>query len=362
LGRMSVIIVLGFIMIAGIIFIGINDSGRRSSAVTAEYACRIESRYSAETVVDNLITEYIRTGVTDTNVDYSNDHRKATGYIAPIKTGNHDSLIIAGQDSTYGETVKVRALVLGKNRVLNVEKVSPLSFDASNIDLGKLTGSIELNGWDEGIPNTSGVPGITVPTEDVKNQIEEDLKNITGDATVDGDGGQVAVEDGLTTDDIQNLFNNLKASADLVVNEMKGTSDFGTAYNPVVVYSDGDLDIKGNNEGYGVLVVNGSILGVGNLNWHGLIVSVFPEDYSGNPSLTLKGGGDSYNVEGGIIMSAADNFNVALDMKGNMSVVYNSDYLEVVQQLIEHKYNQMPDANPNIEKEVTGIKWSATHW
>jgi hypothetical protein len=62
--------------------------------------------------------------------------------------------------------------------------------------------------------------------------------------------------------------------------------NLGSAANPVVDYVSGDLTVNGNHDGYGLLVVTGTLHFGGNFNWHGTVLVV------GDGQVEFSGGGN----------------------------------------------------------------------
>jgi hypothetical protein len=59
----------------------------------------------------------------------------------------------------------------------------------------------------------------------------------------------------------------------------------GSAANPTKTFVDGDLDLGGNIDGYGILAVTGKLRLSGNVHWHGIILVV------GDGEMEYAGGG-----------------------------------------------------------------------
>lgn len=362
-------------MIAAFTFLGINKSNQRSSDIVADNAKMIESHYSAEEAVEYLIQKYLNTGVTDTTIDFSSTNKKTTGTINPLLTGSKDSLEIIGRDSTYGYNVIVKAMVVGTGQTINIGKVSPLTFVASGgISLDNITGSAFISGWDMGIPNTEGVPGLSVPTESAKEQAENELDAVQGAVVIDGKGGQVGVNDAYSYQALSSLLAQVSNDADATVAKINGNSTYGSQLNPVVVYAANDLKVSGSVTGYGILAVNGSIDITGSLSWNGLILSVIPENGDSNGGNNKGQGhgqgqgqgqgndfdfrlGGSCAVHGGIIVSASDNIDIKIH--GSAQSIHNSNYLKDAQDIINAGNADDTDSTSQ-NKSIESINWSSS--
>jgi hypothetical protein len=81
-------------------------------------------------------------------------------------------------------------------------------------------------------------------------------------------------------DQIQSQATNVYAS------NPPGNPNLGSAASPVVDFVNGDLTLNGNHDGYGLLVVTGTLHFGGNFNWHGAVLVV------GDGVVEFQGGGN----------------------------------------------------------------------
>lgn len=116
--------------------------------------------------------------------------------------------------------------------------------------------------------------------------------------------------------------------------KFKGNDSFGSRDNPVVMSVNGDVKVVGSVEGFGILLINGSLTTPGTLNWEGIIMVVSDggsTDMRGNVevrgalimrSLTAEGetgGHDDAGLEGG-------HFDVGVLRAGNEKVYHEHQY------------------------------------
>lgn len=123
------------------------------------------------------------------------------------------------------------------------------------------------------------------------------LSNIAADQLqgVDGSGDVVAGE---SNTDLDALQDSILAHPSLMTlqgdQRFNGNDDFGTRESPVLMSVNGDVKITGSVEGYGILLINGSLVTPGSLTWEGIIMVV-----SDGGSTDLRGNVD---IRGALIM------------------------------------------------------------
>jgi hypothetical protein len=110
-----------------------------------------------------------------------------------------------------------------------------------------------------------------------------------------GEGGTPSVKDVYgTLGDTLGTPLGLKALIDGVrakKTNVGNTVDLGTASSPAINYIDGDLTMSGNPDGYGILVVTGTLVWNGDFAWHGVVLVVGDGimEYGGGGTGTIYG-------------------------------------------------------------------------
>jgi len=121
------------------------------------------------------------------------------------------------------------------------------------------------------------------------------------------------------------LFTNTKKKADSVIT----SATFGSAAAPVIVYCDGGSNansFKFNScEGWGVLVVQGSLTFAGNTTWHGLIIEF------GNAALTFDGSTGNAQVFGALLLGGLPGTSYKLG--GGARILHSSAALSMAQNI-----------------------------
>jgi len=112
---------------------------------------------------------------------------------------------------------------------------------------------------------------------------------------VDGEGDVVSGDSNTDLDALQDsilahpLLNTMQGDQ-----RFNGNDSFGTREVPVIVSVNGDVKITGSVEGFGILLINGSLVTPGSLTWEGIIMVV-----SDGGSTDLRGNVD---IRGALIM------------------------------------------------------------
>ena len=143
-------------------------------------------------------------------------------------------------------------------------------------------------------------------------------------ATTDPNGGPTITggySHGNTNIDLQALVDQLKGGANYTLTEDVSNGTYGSATNYVTVYADAtgtqaDHELRLNNvTGYGVLVVKGDLQMAGNLDWHGVIIVTGVMTSSG-------GGSNSKNIQGQVYAGSSSLGDTTIS--GNIDMGYNS--------------------------------------
>jgi hypothetical protein len=85
---------------------------------------------------------------------------------------------------------------------------------------------------------------------------------------------------------LNSVINQIHDQANNVYGNNPGSVDLGTADHPVVNFVDGDLTLSGNNTGYGILVITGTLHLSGNFGYHGVVYVI------GDGVAEMNGGGN----------------------------------------------------------------------
>ncbi len=184
-----------------------------------------------------------------------------------------------------------------------------------------------------------------------------------------------------TTPDVQNVYGSLgetmgtptglKALIDAVAaapgahtfgpgsytdSNIKAQVDYRVQSNPKVIYVDGDLNIGGNETGYGILVVTGKLTMQGNFTWKGLVFVV------GEGWAELGGGGGGQIVGSVFISKIWDNYtdHTLLPTLGSPHIQWNgggTNYIQYDHCWADDMMNNVPFTPPPSTKPLKTLSF-----
>jgi hypothetical protein len=339
MGKMSIIIVLTFILVAGTTFIGINEINRRNSEIIAENAEFAEADFSASDVIDYTIEQYIKTGNKNDDITSKWGNATVTSSITDLNIPDspYDSLLITGV-AEVGETSReIKARVTLRQGILPAN--NPLHVIATSCNLDMKKGRI--SGYDENMDTSPGSAdktwGVTSSESDIvdalmeeydtleylgKNPIigkeDDDWKNHT--ESIADDEPSIAYTPGKI--DLQAFIDDYKNYSDFnLTGGQIGNSDgtkkvYGAEDDFKIVYADQTSELIGDVEGYGILAIEGglSTTDTNTLDWNGLVVCT---DSTGtnNTSVYLA---DSTSVHGSLVAGGLSTNNATVNAQGKV--------------------------------------------
>ncbi len=134
-------------------------------------------------------------------------------------------------------------------------------------------------------------------------------------------GSPSTPQHGTTNIDLQAYVDTLKGGANYTLTADVSGATYGSSSNYVTVYADAagtqaDHELRLNNvTGYGVLIVKGDLQMAGNLDWHGIIIVTGVMTSSG-------GGSNNKNIQGQVYSGASSLGDTTIS--GNIDIGYNS--------------------------------------
>lgn len=271
MGKGILIVVLGVSVIISILIMNLNANVHQGLDTTLNFYNNSQARLIANSGIEIYFSKmrndkYLK-GV------FNNNSLMNGEYDINIY-GNDDSLIIRSV-STYDNVIHT-SVASAKRRPVSIPKIhSALYVSSDNMDLN-LNGNVDIDGNDyymNGTPNTAGtpLPGVAVDTPPDSAFIINNVKpKITND--FEGAGGAPSVKTVNNTTDWLGVTEDFIYSADTVLGT--GTyaqGSFGTVTEPIITYCNGDVDFT-NSVGYGVMVINGNVNLSGNFNFYGIVI------------------------------------------------------------------------------------------
>jgi len=250
-------------------------------------------------------------------------------------TGNFlNNSLMDGSYDIYiygGDTMKIKSiahfngtthtgLATATRQAITFPDVNAAIYVSSNAISLNLNGNVDINGNDHDI-NGNLIPGTSVPGFGVDNATDSAyvINNIKSKVSyaIQGEGGAPSVHTVNDTTDWLQLTQDLIFAADISL--PSGTYStgtvLGTASDPKITYTTGDVDLSGSAYGYGILIVNGNVSMSGNFTFHGIVIAY------GNSTITTKTTGNA-GIYGGAIFVGD---NVDMQATGNAELYYSSE-------------------------------------
>lgn len=276
MGKGLLILVLGSTIVLSQMSGYMVEVGFASDIVNTEYEERVLARELAHSAFNLLVSRVIRNF--STYRDEIGERAYGDGMYSLSATGERKGPITLTAFGEVGSAVhRIDALL---------ERFGDPMLDAITVD-GPLTSvtalgsSFVISGIDHPASDTDVEGGYGPDGHAIKTVLQSArsamLDSISPDQLVGVNGvGDVAYGD--SNIDLDTLQSAIQDHPDLIHLEgdqiIAGNKVYGSPANPVVMSIGGDLDVSGNVEGYGILLVLGSIKTPGTFRWEGLVMLV----------------------------------------------------------------------------------------
>jgi hypothetical protein len=317
MGKGILILVVGLSALISLLILRLNDDTNRSLDTTVDMYKTTQARLISNSGVEVYLEKMRR----DKNLH-------GTFQDNSLLEGKYD-IVIAGPDTNL--TITSDAIYMEKQHtsIVNAKREpvkmpgvnSALYISANNISLN-LNGNVDINGNDHplfgGIVNTP-LPGIGVDEvadsafiiNNVKSKISSDIK---------GYGGAPSVRTVIDSTDWLALSEEFIFSADTVLTTgtYSSGSVFGTSANPIITYCSGDVDFT-DATGYGIMIINGNVNMSGNFNYYGIVIVY------GQSSIQCQTIGNN-GIYGGTILVGES---VSIQSQGNAKFYYSWDAINL---------------------------------
>lgn len=329
MGRMIMIVVLGFIVIFGSVRTNLNRTAEKAMNNSSEFAETAQRNQLTTSALEYALSIYIQTGNTDTTII-------DTSWLEGIVSA---SISISGQDtvdnidtltitatSEIGGIVDSSQIILISNSLMIPPITASVGVDSESASF-TFSGNVRIYGNDTNMDGTTGdsddLAGITVSNADDSTTLADDY---SGTTFVQGSGTSpsISVSDDTTTD-LTETVTYYAAVADQSLLDCSSLTP-GSSDNPTIAYIDGDCNLSGNIEGYGVLAVDGSLEMTGRVRWYGLVIVV------GESSMEFDASGTPA-IYGGLLLGAPT---TALSLSGTADLYYSSEAIQMVQTGLEN--------------------------
>ena len=328
MGRATLLVVLGFIVIFGMVRNNINKTSESSSENASIYTETILARNVANSALSYVLSLYSSSGV-DSGT-YSGSNFLGGSYTATFTRFDADT-------SDLIDTLRLTATatyegVTHTSRVdfISISSLIPEIKGASKIESDsttfKLSGGIKIVGTDT---NMDGTPGPGAPKAGFTFTNPDDsirlAAAITDSSQIQGSPISEVVSDtiGLTLGEAVAQY---AAIADITLPGGKYKDVFwGTQANPVIVYSSDNLEYKGSSIGYGILAVNGKFKMKDSPTWYGIILAASPDSLS----IDKVEVGKKAKIYGAMMTSAPK-----VKIKGKAEIYYSTEAINMVSDML----------------------------
>ena len=331
MGRASLIVVLGFIVIFGFVRGNINKTSENAAANSSEYTETLLARNIANMATEYAVSIYAETGVDSGIVDSNFMGGSYSAIFTQLGTdpiGNNDTLQLTVSSQYEDESHLTRVLLISMSTVMPVATGSG-SFKSPNVDYFFLD-SILISGIDTNMDGTPGpapaLPALTVYSSAdsvaLAAEVAANPEWLQGSSAIAVDNTPLPV-------DLTELFSYYQSIADMSfpADENFNNVNWGTEADPVVVYVDGDCSFRGISVGYGIFAVNGNLRMYDNPTWYGLVL--VHGDTTGPQDTRIE---DNSKIIGGLV-SDAPAPNVRLT--NFAEIRYSSEALNMVRTALE---------------------------
>lgn len=196
--------------------------------------------------------------------------------------------------------------------------------DASNIETQFSGNSFSINGTDR-CSQAPSVPGISVSDPDLITEIvnenlldggldSDQMDNVTG--TGGSPSVRVTSQSSAMVTDLANAFL-AQSPTELSGGNYSSNENWGTSSSPRITRINGDAQIQGTIEGYGVLIVDGALDISGNFTFNGLVIA------RGDIEVQFTG---NAGIFGSVLLaeSTTSDPTIELDVRGNANIRYDS--------------------------------------
>lgn len=329
MGNSSIISVLGFLMLFGILSMNFNRRNTEAVDNVSGYARYSLARDIANSAIHITLRKVDTTATLPSSFTVSGNLHGGTYNVNATTSGDTLRLEVVGRvmDSAYTiQTTMIRYPKPFPGSAFD----SPLGLMPRPVDF-LMQGSALIDGRDH---DSTGAL-LAEPREDKPALI---VKHPNDSTTVYNNTqnpntmllGSQKISVNSTMAIPPDFISEIKANADYsyqtpVNNDLTiGASSWGSATNPVIVYVDArdtnKVKFAGNSTGWGILLVQGSIEVTGTLNWRGLVVA------HSTTVIDFKTSGGSSTIIGSFIFDGDENSKFT--MKGTGKVLYSKIALD----------------------------------
>jgi hypothetical protein len=312
MGKGILILVVGVAGLISLLIVSLNANTNRSLDTTLDMYKTTQARLISNSGVEVYLEKMRR----DKDLTGTFEDNSLLGGNYNLYISGPDSDLIIRSVGTYDDKVHTSLVNAVREPVLMPGVSSALYISSNTVSLN-LNGNVDIDGNDHdmnGNPDTHDpLPGVGVDDATDSAYVIDNVKSkIT--KTIKGDGGIPSVQTVPDTTDWLALSEEFIFSADtiLTTGTYSSGSQFGTYEKPIITYCNGDVDFT-DATGYGIMIINGNINLSGNFNYYGIVIVY------GQSSIRCQAIGNN-SIYGGTILIGNE---VSIESQGNAQFYYS---------------------------------------
>ncbi|HCK99411.1 MAG TPA: hypothetical protein DHW42_04815 [Candidatus Marinimicrobia bacterium] len=348
MGKSTLIIVLGYIMIFGMIQGDMYKITERAVENVSEIYENTQLRQLTNSALEYMISLHVQNRTTDTTVAIAN-------WLGGSFSG---SISLSGSDaSTNTDTIVVSATGqfggLTYTASANFQSVSAITLQmptiTSSMGFYAPNASITMRAYSEISGNDMNMDGTPGPGPDLPGITTTGTLSLTTQATSTISGAPPSPEPATAEgswEDLRDLadsyeqFAHYKYTGDQVISG----ATYGSAEDPKIVYFDADCKFTASTVGYGILVVRGDLFVTAHFRWYGLVI------VSGVSSSEVDDNADS-NIYGALLVGAPTSTGT---ITSHSTVQYSTEAINMVMDKLITTGGGGTTTGP---RRITAIQW-----
>ena len=314
MGKGILILVVGLSALITLLIFNLNENTNRSLDTTIDMYKTTQARLISNSGVEVYLEKMRRDKSLSGN--FSDNSLLEGKYDLDISGPDSDLTITS--DAIYMEK-EHKSIVNAKREPVKMPDVNSAVYISSNTISLNLNGNVDIDGNDHkmlgGVGTHDPLPGIGVDDVTDSAYIIDNVKSKISNAIL-GKGGAPSVSTVVDSTDWMALSEEFIFSADTVLTTgtySSGTT-LGTIDNPIITYCNGDVDFT-DATGYGIMVINGNVNMSGNFNYYGIVIVY------GQSSIRCQTIGNN-GIYGGTILVGES---VSIESQGNAKFYYSWD-------------------------------------
>lgn len=302
MGRTAILLVIGLSIVIGIFTYNLNSTSSNALTLSVKEYNFSMARNIAHSAV-SIVLHKIDTG--DTSSSFSGSFNRGTYSV--LKSQNGDTVRLSVTSTFSDTTLSMRLKMIQYPKPF--PKINATVGFASDSVLFSMSGSPEISGHDTNPDGSSGpnptLPAVTVPTAYDSSNVAPYSSKLDGSP-------KIQISDSIPQP--QNYIDEYFANATVTLpSSVSGNNTYGSASNPAIAVSNGDLSLSGGTTIYGILVVKGNLTISGTVRIYGIVIN-----YGSSVTVDIVTTSGTPKIYGGFLMSGPP--------KSSFTIVGNGEY------------------------------------